>query len=50
MTDITKCDGKKCPMKKECWRYTAPAEKLHQSYFLSTPIKKKECKYFWSKR
>jgi hypothetical protein len=25
MVDISKCGGNDCPVKLECWRYTAPS-------------------------
>ena len=41
------CEGINCPMKNECYRYTAPVG-LRQSYFAETPIKDgKDCEYYW---
>ncbi len=46
MPDITMCDGKECPVKKKCYRYTAkPSE--YQSYFVEAPIKDGKCDYYW---
>lgn len=46
MTDISKCKGKGCPIRKECYRYTCEADKRHQSYFMLSPYKDGDCKYF----
>ena len=46
MLDITKCDNEECTKKEECWRYTAPPEKL-QSYAHFNPENKEKCEYFW---
>ena len=48
--DIAKCNGENCPKKNKCWRFTAPADELWQSYF--TPGEEDEvetgnCPYFW---
>lgn len=32
MSDITMCSGLHCPIRKECYRYTAPINNLYQSY------------------
>lgn len=50
--DITKCSGENCPVKEECYRFTAPADKFRQSYFLTSPIKTTEegeldCEHYW---
>lgn len=46
MADITKCDGRNCPMKERCYRYKA--ESGHrQAYFLSAPWTDKGCNHFW---
>lgn len=48
MADISKCWGNDCPVKERCYRYTAPANLLRQSYggFIYDK-EKQECKYFW---
>ena len=42
MTDITKCtgekDGKVCPLRKTCYRFTAPTGTM-QSFFREAPLK-----------
>lgn len=49
MTDITKCNYEGCPLKEKCYRFTAPANDLWQSYFTEIPfdIEKENCEYFW---
>ncbi len=51
MPDITKCTGQgiDCPLKEDCWRYTAPSDEW-QSYFAEMPYdkEKRECKHFWA--
>ena len=46
MADITMCNGKNCPLRKKCYRYTATPGHW-QSYFTETPIKNGECEYYW---
>jgi hypothetical protein len=49
--DITKCDGKGCPIKERCKRYTTRAHDLWQSFFTYPPFTidkgKFTCEYFW---
>lgn len=45
------CKGDNCPLKDQCFRYTAkPSE--YQSYFVNTPYKIKsnkfKCEYLWA--
>ena len=49
MADITKCEGKGCPLKETCYRFTAVDSKFMQSYFTETPYNKEKenCKYLW---
>ncbi len=49
MADITMCKGTKCPLKKECYRFTA-LEGIYQSYFVTPPYDKvkKECDCYWN--
>jgi hypothetical protein len=48
MADITKCDGDGCPRKETCYRFTAEASELRQSYFMNAPIKEDNtCEYYW---
>lgn len=47
MNDITKCKGTGCPYKEHCYRYTASAEPLYQSYFVDVPLKEGKCDMYW---
>jgi hypothetical protein len=47
MSDITKCKGTDCPVKENCYRFTAKSNDLHQSYFAESPIKDGKCEMFW---
>lgn len=49
MADITMCEGKNCPLKEKCYRFTAKVSEYRQSYFMETPYNKEEnnCKHFW---
>ena len=46
MPDIAMCDGEGCPIKEQCWRFMAPADRW-QSYFGAPPMKEEGCEYFW---
>ena len=50
MPDITMCQGGKCTIKEECYRYKAKPSEYRQSYFAEPPFKKKmdgtSCEYF----
>lgn len=39
MADITMCKGGSCPLRLNCYRYTADFEPLGQSYFVEPPYK-----------
>ena len=47
--DGTKCEGKGCPFKEECYRFTAPVNEYRQSYFINVPYNKETntCKHLW---
>lgn len=47
MADITKCEGGDCPLKERCYRYTAEADELHQSYFVEVPYNGTDCDHYW---
>ena len=50
MADISKCTGVDCPIKKECYRYTATSSILQSwAYFKYDKIKK-ECKDFYNNK
>ena len=48
MPDITMCSGIDCPLKENCYRYTAQPSKYRQSFFSEVPynIEEKRCEYF----
>ena len=46
MPDIAMCEGSECPIKENCWRYMAPADRW-QSYFGTPPFNEDGCEYFW---
>lgn len=37
MSDITMCYGTHCPLREECYRYTAKPSSVWQSYFYRVP-------------
>lgn len=49
MPDITMCSGEGCPLKENCYRFTAtpnPAVPIHsQSWFAEPPIQGDDCEY-----
>ena len=47
MSDISKCENKECPLKLECYRFTAPANPYRQAYADFTYDEKEGCEYFW---
>ena len=48
MADITMCKDNSCPRAGQCYRFTANASDLYQSYFISSPLKDdKSCDEFW---
>lgn len=64
MADITMCFGGGCPMKEQCYRYTAKPDKYRQSYFVGLPYLQlffnngeiienedpTQCKQFWDNK
>ena len=46
MADICMCKGTNCPVKENCYRFTAKADE-YQSYFVDAPIKDGKCEYYW---
>jgi hypothetical protein len=52
MPDITMCEGKDCPLKSDCYRYTATPSEWHQSYFIHPPYnhQDKTCESFWNNK
>ena len=47
MPDISMCFGAECPLKEQCYRFTAKPDEFRQSYFADPPIKDGKCDYFW---
>jgi hypothetical protein len=48
MSDISKCNGTDCPLRENCWRFRAPADKHYQAYvatFFSDILQ--NCPYYW---
>lgn len=43
MADITMCEGKNCPLKSICYRYTAKPNEYWQAYFNEGPYKDGKC-------
>ena len=54
MADITMCPGTSCPVKENCYRFTAPKNELWQSYFMEIPGKiednKFTCDMYWGEK
>lgn len=55
MSDITKCNGDNCILKKKCKRYLDIEQNGYpQSFFMTIPFKENkenkifECEYFWN--
>jgi len=50
LPDISKCDGKNCPLKETCYRYTSIPSEFMQAWFSKAPYgeeKKEGCEYYW---
>lgn len=49
MLDICMCKGGKCPLREECYRFTAPALPDYQGYFTEVPWDEFElnCEFYW---
>lgn len=50
MADITMCIGSTCPSKKECYRYTAPANPYWQAYsnfFINIKTEEDRCSHYF---
>jgi len=48
MADISMCSGVDCPLKENCYRYTA-IKSDYQAYFMGVLYNEEDrvCKYFW---
>jgi len=51
MPDISMCKGKDCPLKENCYRYTATPS-CYQTFFVNPPYnrEKRECDYYWENK
>lgn len=49
MSDISKCMGTNCPLKKKCYRFTATPSEYLQSWFMEEPYdtETKTCDFYW---
>lgn len=45
--DITMCKGTDCPLKENCYRFTAINNEYRKSYFVEPPFKEGKCEMFW---
>jgi hypothetical protein len=54
MADITVCPGTDCPVKEQCYRFTAPKNEMWQSSFVEIPGKMEEdkftCDMYWGEK
>jgi len=50
MADITMCKGKNCPIRDNCYRFTAKKDTIGQSYFVKEPIENGVCDMYWGKQ
>ena len=50
MADITMCTGNGCPLKENCYRFTAEKSEYRQSYFFTPPFDGKTCEMYWGKQ
>jgi hypothetical protein len=47
MPDISMCTAHSCPMKEQCYRYTATPSPMWQTYADFSPDENGECDYFY---
>lgn len=47
MSDLSKCPGEGCPLAENCYRFTAKADPMCQSYILPQINDKGECIMYW---
>ena len=50
MADITMCTGDGCPLKENCYRFTAEKSEYRQSYFFTPPFEDNTCDMYWGKQ
>lgn len=49
MSDISKCEDNLCPSKEYCYRFTAPADEIRQSYGqFNRELDAYNCSMFWN--
>lgn len=43
------CNGKDCPLKESCYRFTATPSEYRQSFFINSPYSffNKSCDMYW---
>jgi hypothetical protein len=48
MPDISMCKGTNCPLRDNCYRYTATPSEFRQSWFTTPPVKSDNtCAWYW---
>lgn len=53
MPDITMCNGInsdtkiECPLRENCYRFTAKPNEFRQSYFITAPFEEDKCDHYW---
>jgi hypothetical protein len=50
MADISMCLNKECKKRRQCYRFTAPANESWQTYADFEPDENGECEYFWDNK
>lgn len=50
MPDISMCTNKNCPLRMNCFRYTAIPDMYWQSYCMFVPDQKGKCDVFWDNK
>lgn len=49
MADISKCDGRACPLKESCWRFLAPESdwQTYANFDAFFDHKENKCDHYW---
>lgn len=47
MPDISMCQNEACPLKKNCYRYTARPSSFLQTYGYFKPDEEGKCDHYW---
>ena len=50
MPDIEMCGNQECPLRKECYRFTAIPSKDLQAYNYFKPDEDGQCDYYWDNK